>query len=309
MHGTSPVLVDTDDDDMADGWEITYGLDPLDYAYYQTDTDGDGWSDIEEYRLGGDPTDAASGPQLQGIIDLDFEDGIVPPNFYYPGSLNDPAWYITETTAQSGTKSLGVEYQGVSLSSRTLYWTIYVPEGELVVPRQVAGDGYYDRLEMWVDGQSQNYLRDTAGNWGSQTFVLDEGVHTIQLRKRFDTGSLTLGEGAWIDDLYFIAYDADEDGMNDSWELENGFDPADPSDALGDADGDGLANAAEFEAGTDVFAPDSDGDGLTDGDEVAVYYSDPTRTDTDGDTIPDGWEVANGLDPADPCRRQSGCRR
>ena len=39
---------------------------------------------------------------------------------------------------------------------------------------------------------------------------------------------------------------------------------------------------------------DSDGDGLTDWDEINRYWSDPEETDTDGDLIDDGKEVRTG---------------
>ena len=54
----------------------------------------------------------------------------------------------------------------------------------------------------------------------------------------------------------------------------DGTDPLDPSDGGADWDGDGLTNAEEQSAGTDMTKADSDGDGL-----------------------PDGWEVRNGLNP------------
>ena len=40
--------------------------------------------------------------------------------------------------------------------------------------------------------------------------------------------------------------------------------------------------------GTDPFNPDSDGDGVSDGDEVNVHGSDPNVQDSDGDGLTDG---------------------
>ena len=45
--------------------------------------------------------------------------------------------------------------------------------------------------------------------------------------------------------------DTDGDGMPNDWELANGFNPNDPSDAALDADGDGMTNLQEYLAGTD----------------------------------------------------------
>ncbi len=46
---------------------------------------------------------------------------------------------------------------------------------------------------------------------------------------------------------------------------------------------------------TDYSDPDSDNDGLSDGDEVEIYGSDPLDDDTDDDNLQDGWEI-NGYD-------------
>jgi Cu/Zn superoxide dismutase len=51
---------------------------------------------------------------------------------------------------------------------------------------------------------------------------------------------------------------------------------------------------------TDPGEVDTDGDGLTDDDEVNVHGTDPTSVDTDLDGAPDGDEVAFGSDPLDP---------
>ena len=44
-------------------------------------------------------------------------------------------------------------------------------------------------------------------------------------------------------------------------------------------------------------AVDSDGDGILDGDEIAVYGTDPGNFDSDFDGIGDGAEIANGTNP------------
>lgn len=67
-----------------------------------------------------------------------------------------------------------------------------------------------------------------------------------------------------------------------------------------DADHDGLSNAMELALGTDPMKADTDGDGVSDGDEVNIYLTNPLLADTDGDGVPDGAEIAAGTDPRNP---------
>ncbi len=67
-----------------------------------------------------------------------------------------------------------------------------------------------------------------------------------------------------------------------------------------DADGDGLSDEEEAQAGTDPTQRDSDGDGKPDGVEVKIYGTDPLKLDTDGDGVGDGAELASGTDPKNP---------
>ena len=91
--------------------------------------------------------------------------------------------------------------------------------------------------------------------------------------------------------------DSDNDGMPDDWELQYALDPQDPNDAQIDFEGDGLTNLQEFLKGTDPWNPDSDSDGLFDGDEVNMYGTNPTNRDSDSDGMSDGYEINNQLDP------------
>lgn len=65
-----------------------------------------------------------------------------------------------------------------------------------------------------------------------------------------------------------------------------------------DKDGDGLTKREEKEISTDPNNPDSDGDGLQDGEEVRVYITDPLNPDSDSDALKDGAEVnTHGTNP------------
>lgn len=73
------------------------------------------------------------------------------------------------------------------------------------------------------------------------------------------------------------------------------------SDSSLDTDGDGLSNADELEVyGTDPWSMDTDGDRISDGDEVLIYKTDPLNKDTDGDGYYDGVEISSGYDPLNP---------
>ena len=58
-----------------------------------------------------------------------------------------------------------------------------------------------------------------------------------------------------------------------------------------DTDHDGISNVVETKNGTDLKTTDSDGDGLTDYEEIYIYHTNPNKADTDGDGIDDYTET------------------
>lgn len=100
----------------------------------------------------------------------------------------------------------------------------------------------------------------------------------------------------WADGLRIR--DADGDGL-----LSVSFNGSDPDDTTWDADGDGLSDAWEMEMSArpadeggaffDPRMPDTDEDGLPDGDEARAGTN-PNHWDSDGDTISDASEVLDG---------------
>lgn len=90
--------------------------------------------------------------------------------------------------------------------------------------------------------------------------------------------------------------DYDKDGLTNGTEESLGTDPNNP-----DTDGDGLMDGEEVETyNTDPLKQDTDGDNLTDYAEVITHKTSPIKSDTDADGLLDGEELARKTDPLNP---------
>lgn len=190
-----------------------------------------------------------SGASDYFVIPIGGEIGVANIEFEAPPPV--PA-KMTLTTPQSVLRNIGDTMQ--------LSVVVTYPNGST---RSVAsaGDGTsYTTSNARIATISANGLVTATGTGTAIVSALNEGALAIA-RVSVSNGTL----------------DSDGDGMSDDWEQTFGFNPNDPTDAAGDADGDTLTNLQEFQRGTD-----------------------PRLADTDGDGIRDGLEVQTGSDPLDP---------
>lgn len=112
-NSTSPTSWDTDSDQMPDGWEVAFLLDPL-ASDAGADADGDAFANYSEYVAGTDPTGRTSGlvvTGLQAVADsgaLVFSwESVIGRTYSVQGSADlSPSSWSNEVLGVSGTGSI-----------------------------------------------------------------------------------------------------------------------------------------------------------------------------------------------------------
>ena len=260
---TDPLIADTDEGGVSDGDEDANGNGMVDEGEGDPnvagddDPDDDGLNNDEEDELGTDPN----------VADTDGD------------GLNDG----DEVAAGTNPFDADTDDDGIS-------------DGD-----ELGEDGTYD---MGVDTNPLDADTDDDGiQDGTET-----GVSTPVVDPDGDGPMLGTDVAVFVPDADFytttnpLAVDTDDGGIPDGIEDANHngaveMGEGDPNDASDDdADDDGLTAIEEGYLGTDPNNPDTDGDGINDGDEVGNDGSvdegdtNPLDADTDDDGLADGAE-------------------
>ncbi|MCC2606749.1 imelysin family protein [Planctobacterium marinum] len=158
-------------------------------------------------------------------------------------------------------------------------------ENDVPVPADYDGDGKVD-LAVRRAATSQWFVLNSSGN--DTLTNHSDGISRLSFGSLFT--DLPLAQPIYS---LWNNSDIDEDGLSKLEEETLGTDYT-----AADSDGDGLTDGDEVNLhNTNATVADSDGDGLSDGDEINIYNTDPGNADSDGDGVNDGDEITAGTDP------------
>ena len=210
-------------------------------------------------------------------------------------SLTKDGVYVDGSFTQEGTFSLhsNLDQSGGTSTKKPLDITVVIPKTpeSSATPAPAASDDVPD-----TNNQSPA-LKDTSIN------VLDTLIDFFTKKTNVDSDIPSSENTSNSAETDLPTSDTDNDGLPDTWELDNQTKPNKPS-ADRDPDHDGLTNIQEFNAHTNPQSSDTDNDGLDDKRELDNEYNPVDSTDgladNDGDGVPNATEIRYHLDPERP---------
>jgi len=322
---------DPDDDDLSTDWELAHGFDPNARQGGNfsplADPDGDHVANREECLGGGDPflKDSSRGVWVRerwdGMPYYSVLDTVQASPFFGPANSVETlqngggktifgTFFATRTRGRVIAPVTGKYRFWVSGGTSVELWLS--PDDKPFAKRRIARLGPEVGIAQGVS-YSANPDYDLYTSQQSVEIELQAGqayfIELIQQTGHQPDPELAIawahdgGERTTIPFECIASYvpgadDLDDDSLPDAWESAMGLNPVDNglTDRVrqgerGDYDADGLTNREEYLAGTDPCNPDSDGDGISDAEEVKNLNTNPLAHNSAGEEIVQSVDV------------------
>lgn len=279
---TYPFTSDTDNDGLSDSAETSDGI--YENALktgtnpLNPDTDNDNLNDAKEI--------------LVKIFD-GFESGDFSKlNWNFDGDVN---WIVSSGNAKDGSFCATVPDSLSDEQRSVLKLTVEISEQHVFsFNYKVSSQTDKDAFLLYINNVLIMPQKSGEIDWSFFSIVLQPGRNVIEFIYQKDEEGSSGSDTVWIDNVCYMKgsnpnlKDSDGDGVPDDIEIANST-----SALTANTDGDGLSDFDEiYLYKTNPTVNDTDGDGLLDSDEPGIG-TDPNNPDTDGDQIPDGWEYDN----------------
>ena len=282
---------DPDNDGLSNYYEFSIGLDPLKtsfsangYVYDKTVYDFADSSTLDRWDI----YDNTPMGKISIISNTDIDDDILKLS-----ASGGTATGFRYTFPNPETKEFKVRWRMKYSGAFVVYISCMTTAGHRYIYYNNADKKHKLGVGKYVHHGLGNYYK---GNWTTFTRDLQRDLKEAQPGNEilYIEAFLIRGNGLvdYVSTLFFA--DVDKDMLPDQFEINNGLDPVDSSDANKDSDGDGLSNIDEFNAETNINKSDTDNDGLNDFHEIKTFKTDPLKMDSDGDGTPDGNEDSDG---------------
>jgi len=126
---------------------------------------------------------------------LSFEDGTIPAGFTFSG--NQP-WFITNTEAFDGTKSMRSGTIGNNQTSTMIYTFNAAMGGKVVFYSKVSSEAKYDFLRFYIDGTLKESWSGEV-DWAEHSYDVSAGTHELKWTYSKDVSGINGSDCAWVD--------------------------------------------------------------------------------------------------------------
>jgi len=305
-HGLDPLTkhdpnLDLDGDGLSLIQEYQLGTDPT-----NPDTDGDGWLDGEEFLAGTDPLDPNDHPDARGYLEWTLTDiGAINPSSVF--TMGDKIVFQASgdgvrTNAQDRMAFLHTTIQGdFSLTLRihefqnphshahiSLMMREHTQPNSALVSIAARGDSQhrtYSTFHRATPGGSTPRRNRSINPWAAPPH------RYIRMEKTGDLVSMF----ASLDGIAFIPLWSSYHPVNGPYELGIGLNATSPTNTVRatltveefrvDSNGDGMWDDEKIALGLDPLSWDTDGDGISDYDEIHYFHSNPHVADIDATPV------------------------